>query len=61
MAVITQAAAGNKAVMTIDVGQAFLNAKMTGVLVHVRLDKISVNIFSKIDPETDYDSYMDAG
>ena len=60
MAVITQAAAKNKAVMTIDVGQAFLNAEMTGVLVHVRLDKVSVTLLKKIDPDTDYDSYMDA-
>jgi hypothetical protein len=47
------AAAEGRKVMTIDVGGAFLNAdiKKTGVLVHVRLDKIMTGFLVEIAPE----------
>ena len=47
------AAAEERKVMTIDVGGAFLNAdiKRTGVLVHVRLDKIMTGFLVEIAPE----------
>ena len=47
------AAAEHRRVMTIDVGGAFLNTdiKPTGVLVHVRLDKIMTGLLVEIAPE----------
>ena len=53
------AAAENRKVMTIDVGGAFLNAdiKSTGVLVHVRLDKIMTGFLVSIDPS--YEEFVD--
>ena len=47
------AAAEERKVMTIDVGGAFLNAdiKRTGVLVHVRLDRIMTGFLVEIAPE----------
>ena len=53
LSVAAIAAAEDRKVMTIDVGGAFLNAdiKWTGVLVHVRLDKIMTGFLIEIEPE----------
>jgi hypothetical protein len=39
-------------VATIDIGGAFLNAKMldTGIKVHMRLDSVMTELLLKIDP-----------
>jgi hypothetical protein len=58
LAVISNAAAKGKKAMSLDVGQAFLNAKMTGHLVHVRLDKISAQLLMQIDNAVDYTPFL---
>ena len=52
MAVAAIAAAENRKVMVIDIGGAFLNAKMPseGISVHVSLDKVMAGMLCEIDP-----------
>ena len=53
LAVAAIAAAEGRQVMTIDVGGAFLNTdiKATGILVHVRLDKVMTRFLLELAPE----------
>ncbi len=46
------AAREKRVVATVDIGGAYLNASMTesGVIVHMRLDKVMTSILVKIDP-----------
>ena len=43
----------NRVVATVDIGGAYLNASMveSGVIVHMRLDRVMTEILVKIDPE----------
>ncbi len=47
------AAQENRVVATVDIGGAYLNASVveSGVIVHMRLDKVMTEILVKIDPE----------
>jgi hypothetical protein len=47
------AASEGRLVATMDIGGAFLNAKMdpSGVLVHMRLDKLMTSLLTKLEPE----------
>ena len=47
------AARENRVVATVDIGGAYLNASMveSGVIVHMRLDKVMTGILVKIDPK----------
>ena len=47
------AACEKRVVTTVDIGGAYLNASMeeSGVIVHMRLDKIMTEILVKIDPK----------
>ena len=52
LAVAAIAAKEGRRVVTIDIGGAFLNAKMpdTGIKVHMRLDSMMTELLLKIDP-----------
>ena len=47
------AARENHVLATVDIGDAYLNASMmeSGVIVHMRLDKVMTEILVKIDPK----------
>jgi hypothetical protein len=53
MVIASIAASEERCVAGMDVGGAFLNAdlKSTGVMVHMRLDKLMTSLLVKIDPE----------
>ena len=59
LTVAAVAAAEGREVVVIDIGGAFLNADMspTGVLVHMRLDRIMSAILIQIDPT--YAQYLE--
>jgi len=52
-AMVALAAREKRVVKTVDMGGAYLNASMaeSGVIVHMRLDKVMTNILVRIDPE----------
>jgi len=59
LAVAAIAAKEGRRVVTIDIGGAFLNAKMpdTGIKVHMRLDSMMTELLLKIDPS--YSVYLE--
>jgi hypothetical protein len=46
--------------MVFDIGQAYLNAEMTGETVHIKLDRVLSRLLAKVDKsgQYDYDKFL---
>ena len=62
-ALIVNSAAKRWKNMTFDIGQAYLNAELTGDTVHVKLDKTLATLLSQVDNISEYagkyDEFLD--
>ena len=59
LAVIADASMKGKKVMTLDVGQAYLNADLSEEDVIIRIDEDTVKLLKEIDKDTNYDMYIE--
>ena len=53
-ALITNSAAKGWKNVTFDIGQAFLNAKLTGEKVYVKLDRVMARLLSQVDTDGEF-------
>jgi len=54
LALITNSAAKGWKNVTFDIGQAFLNAKLTGEKVYVKLDSMMARLLAQVDTDSEY-------
>ena len=58
LAVVSSAPEAGKRAVSLDAGQAFLSAKVTGHLTHVRLDKTPAKLLVQVDKSLHYTPFL---